>query len=185
MRHSWTVGLFLTAAVVVSLGAATASVDLTGTWNVEGVAGIPDFGITFPFDQRWNLTQTGTQLVRSVDGGPPAVGSIDPASGPFLFDLGPVYALPGNPDLGSCGHAFVSGTAVADSRELRRHRKRVGLQARPAARRLPRDRRDVYGRAHVWRRRPRRRRAVRRRQSGRRRLLLVHVSARPRRRRLR
>src|SRR5262249_12478238 len=73
----------------------------------------PDFGIVEPFTENWSLTQSGSQLVRSVDGGPPAVGSIDPASGHFLFDLGPIYILPGAPDLGSCGHAFVSGPAAA------------------------------------------------------------------------
>jgi hypothetical protein len=97
MWHSWTVGLFLVATVVVSLGAATASVDLTGTWRLDGTTRIPDLGIEEPFTESWTLTQLGSQLVRSVDGGPPVAGSIDPASGVFLFDLGPAPPRTGRP----------------------------------------------------------------------------------------
>jgi len=83
--------------------------------NVTGEATAPDFGFIFPFAERWTLTQTGSQLIRSVDGGPPVTGSIDPATGAFSFDLGTVYIVPYDPSLGSCGHAFVAATAAADS----------------------------------------------------------------------
>jgi cysteine-rich repeat protein len=116
MRHSSIAGLFLAATVGASLGAAMASVDLSGTWKVDGEVSAPDFGIVQPFTDRWSLTQTGSQLIRSVDGGPPVTGSIDPASGAFSFDLGTVFLPP--PLLGSCGHAFVSGMGAPDSQSF-------------------------------------------------------------------
>src|SRR5262245_32787323 len=117
MRHSSIAGL-LAATVGASLGAAMASVDLTGTWRVDGETAVPDFNLVSPFTESWTLIQTGSQLMRTVDGGSTVTGSIDPATGAFSFDLGTVYIVPSHPELGSCGHAFVSGTAAADSRSF-------------------------------------------------------------------
>lgn len=86
--------------VLVALSPATArgDVDATGTWVVYH-----DHFFDPPGEETWELTQSGTSLTLSINGGTPGSGTIDPGTGFFSVDMGPAP--------GGCG-LFASFTAA-------------------------------------------------------------------------